>query len=264
MSTALWSTTCGPDDLPDDLMGRRSSVDLSADVGEAVDDDAIAVERALLMLVTSVNVACGGHAGDEHSMRETVQAALEHGVQVGAHPSYPDREGFGRRPMTISPHALESSLRAQLTSLSDICTSAATSVRSVKPHGALYGEVAAGGPALDALRAAMAGSCPAGTALVLPAGSPALDLCRQHKVMVRAEGFCDRAYAPDGSLVDRWVEGAVFNEPSRAARQALDLTLGGTVDTLCIHGDSPGAVKLAEAVRQALAEAGITVTAIPS
>jgi UPF0271 protein len=245
-------------------MGRSSSVDLNADVGEAVDNDGIAIERALLMLVTSVNVACGGHAGDERSMRETVQAALEHGVQVGAHPSYPDRAGFGRRPMAISADALEASLCAQLTALVDVCASAGLSMHSVKPHGALYGEVAGGGAALQALRAAMAGTCDPGTALVLPVGAPALDLCRRDGVPTRAEGFCDRAYAPDGTLVDRTVDGAVFDDPDRAARQAVEFTTRGAVDTLCIHGDSPGAVKLAEAVRRALAETGITVTASAS
>jgi UPF0271 protein len=249
--------TCGPDDL----MGQSSSVDLNADVGEAVDDDDIAIERALLPLVTSVNVACGGHAGDEHSMRATVKAALEYGLQIGAHPSYPDKAGFGRRAMALSAEALEASLRQQLSTLADVCSSLGTSVETVKPHGALYGEVAHGGAALDALRAAMSGGGATDAALVLAAGSTAVRLCRQDGAPVRAEGFCDRAYAPDGSLVSRDVAGAVFSDPEQAAAQAVDLALGGTVDTLCIHGDSPDAVNLAVAVRRALAEAGVTVTA---
>jgi UPF0271 protein len=255
----LWWTTCERVDVT----APPSSVDLNADVGEAVDDHGIAIERALLALVTSVNVACGGHAGDVRSMRATTQAALDHGVRVGAHPSYPDLVGFGRRPMAIPPSGLEASLRSQLSALAEVCASLGTTMRSVKAHGALYGEVAQGGVALDLLRAAMAASCAPTTALVLPAGSSALDLCRSAGVPVRAEGFCDRAYAADGALVDRQVEGAVFTDPARAARQAVDLSAGGTVDTLCIHGDSPGAVAMAEAVRQALSDAGVTVSAPP-
>ncbi len=245
-------------------MGHSSSVDLNADVGEAVDDDGIAIERALIPLVTSVNVACGGHAGNERTMRDTVLAALEHGVHVGGHPSFPDRSGFGRRSMTMPSAELEASLTSQLGALVDVCTALGATIDRVKPHGSLYGEVARGGSSLEALRAAMARCCAAGTALVLPAGSEAVALCRQQGVAVRAEGFCDRAYAPDGTLVDRSVPGAVLRDPREAAAQAVGLATGGTVDTLCIHGDSPGAVALASAVRRALAEAGITVKADPS
>jgi UPF0271 protein len=242
-------------------MPVASSVDLNADVGEATDPASIAIERALLTQVTSVNVACGGHAGNEHTMRDTVRAALASGVRVGAHPSYPDRVGFGRLPMAMAPDELEASLRHQLATLAGICVSLGTTVQTVKPHGALYGEAARGGAALDALRAAMTGSCDVGTALVLPAGSPAVALCRDEGVAVRAEGFCDRAYAADGTLVDRQLDGAVFTDPGQAARQAVDLSAGGSVDTLCIHGDSSGAVEMATAVRRALLDAGITVTA---
>jgi UPF0271 protein len=253
----LWWTICEPDDVS----SLPSSVDLNADVGEAMDDDGIAIEHALFSLVTSVNVACGGHAGDERSMRRTTQAALDYGVRVGAHPSYPDREGFGRRPRAIEPSQLEASLRHQLAMLADICASLGATLQSVKPHGALYREAAQGGGVLDALRSAMAGSCPPDTALVLPAGSLAVDLCRAEGVAVRAEGFCDRAYAPDGTLVDRRAAGAVFTDPGQAARQAIELARAGSVDTLCIHGDSPGAVAMATAVRQALLDAGIAVIA---
>lgn len=243
-------------------MTARRSVDLNADVGEATDTAAIAVERGLLELVTSVHVACGGHAGDEASMRSTVTAALEHGVLVGAHPSYPDREGFGRRALDISPDALEASLCSQIGAMVEVCRDRDTTVHSVKAHGALYGEVGKGGTALAALRGAMATCCQPGTALVLPAGSPAVALCRSEGVTVHEEGFCDRAYAADGTLVERSEEGAVFSHPDQAARQAVDLARSGTVDTLCIHGDSPGAVELAAAVRRALEEAGIGVLAL--
>jgi UPF0271 protein len=163
--------------------------------------------------------------------------------------------------MAMEPGQLEASLHQQLTALAAICASIGTTLHSVKPHGALYGEAARAGGALDALRAAMAGSCGPDTALVLPAGSPAVGLCRAEGMAVRAEGFCDRAYAPDGTLVDRTAPGAVFTDPGQAARQAIELARAGSVDTLCIHGDSPGAVAMATAVRQALVDAGIAVTA---
>jgi UPF0271 protein len=241
------------------------SVDLSADVGEAVDDEGIAVERALLDVVSSVHVACGGHAGDAVSMRDTVLAALGHGVAVGAHPSYPDRDGFGRRPMPIGAPELEASLRHQIGALVEVCAAAGTTVRSVKAHGALYARVALGGSAFDALRAAMAATADPATALVLPLGSPAETRGRADGVTVWREGFCDRAYAADGTLVDRSVAGAVFDDPDQAAAQALRLLESGGLDSLCLHGDTPGVVALADAVRHALDGAGVAVAApLPS
>jgi UPF0271 protein len=240
-------------------MGAGRSIDLSADVGEATDAVGISVERDLLEVVSSVHVACGGHAGDDDSMRATVQAATDGGVAVGAHPSYPDREGFGRRLLSISMSDLEASLREQIAALVDVCGSESTSVRSVKAHGALYGEVAKGGPPLAALLAAMAAHCGRDTPLVLPARSVAVGQCRAEGIAVQEEGFCDRAYAPDGTLVDRSVAGAVLRDPDQAAEQAVRLTQGGTIDTLCVHGDSPSALAMARAVRRALEAAGLRI-----
>jgi UPF0271 protein len=237
----------------------RAAVDLNADVGEASDPDGIAIERALLSFVTSVHVACGGHAGDAQSMRDTVSAALASGVRVGAHPSYPDREGFGRRPMPMAATELESALHSQLSALASACSEVGAQLVSVKPHGALYHEVATAGQALDALRNAMASSGLGSDALVLPAGAPALEVCRSRGQRVLVEGFCDRAYAADGTLVDRRVEGAVLHEPALVGAQAVRLVASGAVDTLCIHGDSPGAPELAHAVREALEGAAIKV-----
>lgn len=237
------------------------SVDFNADVGEANDEEGIAIERSLFSFVTSVHVACGGHAGDESSMRATVDAALSHGVSVGAHPSYPDREGFGRRPMTMARQLLADELANQLTVFAGVCEQGGALLRSVKPHGALYGEVGQAGQALEALRAAVQMSCPEDTVLVLPAGSPAVALCRQQGLPVLEEGFCDRAYYDDGTLVDRSKPNAVLRDPEQAARQAVKLVGGGTIDTLCVHGDSPGAVALAGAVRRALEHAGVAVRA---
>jgi 5-oxoprolinase (ATP-hydrolysing) subunit A len=255
MSTASWWTTC----KQDDVVMAPLSVDLNADVGEATEADGIAVERELLSVVTSVNVACGGHAGDEASMRNTVEAACAHGVAVGAHPSYPDRPGFGRRPMDMDRADLEHSLRDQMAALVEVCSAQGTQIRSVKAHGALYGVVGQGADALGALLAAVDATCAPDTVLVLPARSEAVRICRSAGRLVRQEGFCDRAYAPDGTLVDRSLPGAVFTDPVQAAAQAVELAGGGQIDTLCIHGDSPGAVAMARAVRQALERAGMVI-----
>jgi UPF0271 protein len=246
------------------------AIDLNADVGEATEPAGVETERALLELVTTAHVACGGHAGNEDTMTATVEAALGHGVRLGAHPSYPDTEGFGRRPMDIDRDELRRALGGQVGDLAAVCAKAGTELASVKPHGALYEEVAKGGAIYLALRAAMAAACPPETMLVLPAGCHALAVALGDGVPAIEEGFCDRAYRPDGGLVPRTEPGAVLDDPEEAAGQALSLARGalaagdGTiltlwVDTLCIHGDSPGALSIARAVRCALGDAGIEV-----
>jgi UPF0271 protein len=250
------------------------TIDLNADVGEATDAAGMEVERTLLGLVTSVHVACGGHAGDDDSMTATVAAALDRGVRVGAHPSYPDRAGFGRQPMQIDRAELGASLSEQLRALDRICRAAGTTVASVKAHGALYEEVAKGGAVYETFRDAVRGSGCVGedVALVLPSGCRALAMALRDGMAACEEGFCDRAYRPDGGLVSRSEPGAVLAEPSAAAAQALSLARGAVVahdgsvltlwvDTLCIHGDSPGAVAIATAVRTAMADVGINVVA---
>ncbi len=255
------------------MPGDRPTIDLNADVGEAGDVAGTAVERALLALVTSAHIACGGHAGNAATMRATVQSALAAGVQVGAHPSYPDRAGFGRVAMELSPGELSASLTAQLAALIEIAHALGTTVSSVKPHGALYGEVARGGTSCDVLLGVMGELCDPGTALVLPSGAPAGLRAQEASWAVLQEGFCDRAYTADGALVARYEPGAVYDDPARAAAQARGLAEDGTVhavdgavlslavDTLCVHGDSPNAVPMARAVRAALEAAGVTVAA---
>jgi 5-oxoprolinase (ATP-hydrolysing) subunit A len=253
-------------------VSHARSIDLNADVGEATDADGIATERALLGLVTTAHIACGGHAGDEASMRSTVAAALEHAVRVGAHPSYPDVAGFGRRPLEIDRDELGRSLRDQLSALGKVCAAAGTTIASVKPHGALYGEVAKGGAVYETLRDAVRAACSEDTPLVLRSGCRAMAMVLRDGVSASEEGFCDRAYGPDGALVDRALPDAVLADPDDAAAQALALAHGAVVafdgslltlwvDTLCIHGDSPGAVAIATAVRAAMVGAGFEVTA---
>ena len=255
---------------------ERRSIDLNADLGEADDDAGRAIERALLGLVTSAHIACGGHAGDDESMHAMVQAALEGGVRVGAHPSYPDRAGFGRRPMEMAASDLASSLADQIGALIKVAASLGASVCSVKPHGALYGEVGGHAGTFDALVGVVVDLCDPGTALVLPAGAPALTWAEKAGLAVLEEGFADRAYTSDGRLLDRRQPGSVYNDPEQAAAQALGLAQWGTVraadgttltlavDTLCLHGDSPNALAMARAVRRGLSDAGIAVAAPPA
>jgi 5-oxoprolinase (ATP-hydrolysing) subunit A len=255
-------------------VGRKPvrTIDLNADVGEAADEAGVARERALLALVTSANVACGGHAGDEATMAATVEGANDAGVRVGAHPSYPDREGFGRVPMTLERDELGASLADQLRALDRVCRAAGTSLESVKPHGALYEEVAKGGAVYETLRDAVRDTCPSGTVLVLPSGCRAMAMALRDDMAAREEGFCDRAYRPDGGLVDRSERGAVITGLGDVASQAISLARGAVVasdgsiltlwvDTLCIHGDSPGAVEMAQVVRSALEGAHIEIAA---
>jgi UPF0271 protein len=248
------------------------SIDLNADVGEARDPEGIARERAVLELVTSANVACGGHAGDRRTMTDTVAAALAQSVRVGAHPSYPDPEGFGRRPIDIGREELRASLCEQLQTLQSVCAAAGTHIESVKAHGALYEEVGKGGAVYETLRDAVRDACGPDTPLVLPSGCRAMAMVLRDGGSAREEGFCDRAYRSDGGLVARQEPGAVLGDPEEAARQALSLARGAVaasdgsiltlwVDTLCIHGDTPDAVALATAVRRVLTEARITVAA---
>lgn len=253
-------------------MPRKRTIDLNADVGEATAAPGIDVERALLEFVTSIHVACGGHAGDDASMTATVAAAVAHAVRVGAHPSYPDRAGFGRNPMEIDRGELGASLSEQLRALDRICRMAGTTVDSVKAHGALYEEVAKAGAVYETFRDAVRASVGEGVAFVFPSGCRAVAMALRDGIRAFEEGFCDRAYRPDGGLVDRATPGAVLAEPGAAAAQALSLARGAVaandgsvltlwVDTLCIHGDSPGAVAIATAVRRVMVDAGIDVVA---
>jgi UPF0271 protein len=253
-------------------MSPHRTIDLNADVGEATDAAGIEMERALLGVVTTVHIACGGHAGDEETMTDTVAAALARSVRIGAHPSYPDRDGFGREPIAIDRGALREALSSQLRDLERISRDAGTSVESVKPHGALYEEVGKGGAIYETFRDAVRDCFGERVCVVLPSGCRAMAMVLRDGMSGAEEGFCDRAYRPDGGLVDRHTPGAVLDDPEEAAAQALGLARGAVVasdgsvlalwvDTLCTHGDSPGAVDIATAVRRALAGAGIDVRA---
>jgi len=241
-------------------------VDLNADVGEGFDDE------PLFPVVTTVHIACGFHAGDPGLMRRTVSAAVAAGVAVGAHPSYHDRDGFGRRPLDRTPEQVVDDLLYQVGALDGVARAAGATVRSVKPHGALYNRMAVDPDCAAAVAAAVA-AYREGLVLVVPAASVALQVASAQGVPVVAEGFCDRGYLSDGTLAPRSSPGAVIADPADAGRRAVSLAVDGrvtTVDggqvtvpcaTLCIHGDSPGAAGMAVAVRRALEAAGVQLAA---
>lgn len=224
-------------------------MDLNADLGEGVTDDA-----GLLEVVTSANVACGFHAGDERVMREVCERAVERGVVVGAQVSYADREGFGRRPMSPGADVLAGWVAEQVHLLAGIAARAGTSVRYVRAHGALYNRAA---DDEEQARAVLAGSGDL-PVLGLP-GSLLLKLAEGLGRQVVTEGFPDRGYTAEGRLVPRSEPGALVHGADQVAANAVRLAHAGDVRTLCVHGDSPGAVATARAVRAALEASGTHV-----
>ena len=239
-------------------------MDLNADVGEGVKGD-----DALLDVVTSASVACGVHAGDRSTMRRTVRAALARGVVVGAHPSYPDRAGFGRRPMDLSPTRITEETLAQVRALQEVARTVETEVRYVKPHGALYNRMAED----DACARAVADAVRLAGDLVLlvPAGSSAVGVALAAGVRVATEAFADRAYTPEGRLVPRRDPGSVITDAEAVTMRALSIALSHVVaavdgsmltldaSSICVHGDTPGAARLARSVRDGLVAAGLTL-----
>jgi 5-oxoprolinase (ATP-hydrolysing) subunit A len=211
----------------------------------------------LYALAGQVNVACGGHAGDDDSMARACRLARERGARVAAHPSYPDREHFGRRSLALDPAELARSARAQCEALAAVAARAGVAVDAVKPHGALYHDAARG----PALASALLRACREG--LGVPPGQPLAYVgppgegpphSPDAPFVYLVEGFADRAYEPDGSLRPRSAPGALLTDPQACAEQALRLARSGRFHTLCVHGDTPGAVAIARAVHGALAE----------
>ncbi len=242
-------------------MSAVGRIDLNSDVGELLGPDGRESDRDLIAVVTSVNVACGGHAGDALTMAATVRAAAERGVAVGAHPSYADRENFGRRSHAQSPHDAAASIASQLEALRDVARNCEVPLTHVKPHGALYNDAAVDRATALAVAGAVA-AFDKSLLLVGLAGSQLLDAGRAAGLRVAAEGFCDRAYEEDGTLRSRTLPGAVYEDPGLAAAQAVRLAWRGDLDTLCIHGDTPGALAIARAVRASLEEEGIRIARV--
>jgi UPF0271 protein len=236
----------------------ETTIDLNCDLGESFGAWRMGDDKALLDLVSSANIACGFHAGDPSTIDATVCAAAQRGVAIGAHPSYPDLAGFGRRSMDISADDIESGVLYQIGALTAFVDSYGAKLHHVKPHGALYNDAAGSEPIAKAIARAIARADVPLTLVGLP-GSALLAAGREAGLKTAAEGFCDRAYEPDGSLRSRSLKGALISDPVRCANQALDLARSGRVQTLCIHGDTPGAAGIALAVTAALREAGFTI-----
>ena len=247
------------------------TTDLNADVGEL--PDLATVEEELLGVVTSVNVACGGHAGDEASMERVVRTALARGVAIGAHPSYPDRAGFGRRAMTLPGGLLAGTIAEQLGALLEVAAGCGARLSHVKPHGALYNAAAKDPDLARAFAEGVARVAP-GVVLVGLAGSEMLEAFAGAGFRVAGEAFADRGYEPDGTLIPRSRAGAMKETPEDAARQALSIVLDGQVvaaggarvrldaQTICLHSDTPGAPAFARAIAERLRAAGVVLRAL--
>ncbi len=220
---------------------------LNIDLGELPDED-----EQLYVSAQVANIACGGHAGDEHSMRRALELCARHGTRAGAHPSYEDRANFGRQEVRVAPEVLRAQVAAQCARLRALASEVGVPVRYAKPHGALY-HAANREPALA--RAVVAGvveSLGTGLTFVGPGSGALRDAAQAAGLTYAREGFADRGTRPDGSLIPRGQPGAVLTDPAVARENALRLATGGTVDTLCVHGDSPGAVAMAREVRAVL------------
>jgi UPF0271 protein len=244
-----------------------SWLDLNADLGEGIGDDA-----AMLDMVTSASIACGGHAGDEATMRAAIRAAKARGVVVGAHPGFPDRANFGRTRLLLPPEELDATVRQQVRALVEIGEEEGWPVRYVKLHGALA-NMAAEEPAIMALCLAAIEGLVEDMAILAIDNSAQADTAEAMAFRTIREAYADRAYQSDGLLVPRQMPGAVLHDPAVIAERAVRLAQTGEIvaadgtpvrtdaRSLCIHGDTPDAVAIARAVRDGLAAAGVEVRA---
>jgi len=239
-------------------MTQPAAVDLNADLGESYGRWVLGDDAALLPLISSANVACGFHAGDPATLYETCRLATEHRVAVGAQVSYPDLMGFGRRFIDISPADLTAAVIYQIGALDGLARATGGQVRYVKPHGALYNTVVHHEAQAAAVVAAVRAYDEPLPVLGLP-GSVLLDLAAAAGLRTVTEYFVDRNYTDDGRLVDRRDPGALVTDPEAAAARAVATAQSGTAQSLCLHGDSPGAVTMARTVRAALDAAGVVV-----
>ncbi|HWZ32258.1 MAG TPA: 5-oxoprolinase subunit PxpA [Bryobacteraceae bacterium] len=245
-------------------------MDLNCDMGEVPEQIADGTQESLMRSITSVNIACGGHAGDERSMKTTIEQALRWNLTIGAHPGYPDRENFGRLEMNLPLNEIEETVFGQIRTLAEIAATYATAIVHVKPHGALYNQAV---NKQDLARAIANGVARFTKDVILVglAGSPMLKVFRDIGFRVAAEAFADRQYEPDGTLRNRKFADALLRNPEKAAEQAVRIARkqgviasnGSTVpidaQTICIHGDTPGAPQIADAVAAALQNAGIAL-----
>ncbi len=262
--TARDTVVTARSDLTD--TGAVTAIDLNADLAE--NDAVTPSDLAMLDLVTSASLACGFHAGGRPVMREAAAACVERGVVIGAHVSYRDRDGFGRRPLEVAPAQLAADLVEQWVTLVDEVSAVGGAVAYVKPHGALYNRMSVDAGVAAVVVGALGPHC---AVLVAPPDSAAAAPARDGGIRLVAEGFCDRGYDGLGRLVPRGSDGAVVDDPDTAAARARSLAVDRgvasvdgrwvhlEVETLCLHGDRPDAALRARAVRDALRDAGVQV-----
>jgi UPF0271 protein len=249
------------------VITRQCAVDLNADLGESFGTWRLGDDEALLSIVTSANIACGFHAGDPLTIRRACRGAVARGVSIGAQVSYRDLAGFGRREMTLPPEELTAEVLYQIAALDGIARTEGGRVSYVRPHGALYNRAARDAGQAAAVVAAIRAYDPELPLLTLPGSAAAVEASAAG-LRVVAEAFADRAYNEDGTLVGRDQPGAVLTDPGAVASRVVALVTGGSLPSVtgrpirvlarsvCLHGDTPGAVALARAVRGALEEAG--------
>jgi len=247
-----------------------ASIDLNCDIGESFGHYSLGNDAAMVDIVTSANIACGLHAGDPLVMRHTVEMAIARGVAVGAHPGYPDLQGFGRRALSMGAKELEATILYQLGALTGFVAVAGGRLTHVKPHGALYNTAARDPKVARAIARAVISFDPRLIVVTLP-DSALAGAASSEGLSVAAEGFADRAYRKDAALVPRGHPGAVIHDPAEVAARAVQMVTEGTVeaitgetidlriDTLCVHGDTPNAPAIARSLRRALEAAGVAI-----
>ena len=246
------------------------SIDLNCDMGEVPEHISDGTQEALMRSITSVNIACGGHAGDAQTMATTIQQALRYKLAIGAHPGYADRANFGRIELNVSPDEVADSVCAQVRTLAEVAARYHANITHVKPHGALYNQAVRNAQLARAIASGV-GRWSQHVVLVALAGSPMLDVFDDAGFPIAAEAFADRRYEPDGTLRSRKHPDALIHDPTEAAQQALTIVHGKVVaqdgsevplhaDTLCIHSDTPGSPQIAAQVAKTLRDAGFNVT----
>ena len=255
------------------MSSRELKIDLNCDMGEMREAIVDGTQEALMRSITSANVACGEHAGNEETMRLTIEQARRYGIAVGAHPGYPDRENFGRLELKMAPNEVAASVSEQVRALAQVAQTCGAQVVHVKPHGALYNQAVRNRELARAIADGVA-RWRRDVVLVGLAGSPMLEVFREAGFAVAAEAFADRRYEPDGTLRSRKFEDALIRDPEQAARQALGMVERGVVrasdgsevavaaQTICIHGDTPGAPAIAAEVARVLREAGVMLSGL--
>jgi 5-oxoprolinase (ATP-hydrolysing) subunit A len=232
------------------------SVDLNSDVGEGFGAWPGGPDRELMNIITSANIACGFHAGDPSIMRRTCEMAVENNVAIGAHVSYPDLAGFGRRFIDMKPEELADAVVYQLGALAGVAHAAGASVKYVKPHGALYNTIVRHEDQANAVATAVRMFDPTLPLLGLPGTDSAIErAAAEHGLTFKFEGFADRGYTPEGTLIPRGQPGALLTDEESATNQAVDLADRG-ITSICLHSDTPGAAELGAAVAVGLLQAG--------